>query len=94
MDSQILIRKCKVVVQHKGQTINIDVGLSGDTISLVSYLQINWSFKDCVHSCLIYARHDDKKKHDVSAHSGIQRAFLEKYSSSFLEDLPKKLPLV
>ena len=71
MDSQILIRKRKVVVQHKGQTINIDAGLSGDTFPMVSYLQINRSFKICVHSCLIYACHDDEKKGDDLVYSGI-----------------------
>lgn len=81
-------------MQHRDRAINIDAGLSSDTIPLVSYLQINRSFKNFIHSCLIYAHHDDEKKDDDSAHNGVQRAFLEKYSNCFLQDLPKKLPPV
>ena len=47
-----------------------------------------------MHSCLIYAWHNDTEEEDESARDKVQRSFLAKYFKCFLKDLPKKMPLV
>ena len=89
VDSAIYSKKKMVELKNKGKKYEIHAGVTGDTIPMVSHMQVSKAIKDCVQCCLLYI---NDMKDNLDAENQEQIKLLKKYKDCFLEDLPYQLP--
>ena len=89
VDSAIYSKKKMVELKNKGKKYEIHVGVTGDTIPMVSHMQVSKAIKDCVQCCLLYI---NDMKDNLDTENQEQIKLLKKYKDCFLEDLPFQLP--